>query len=144
MKHHSLLGSSFAFLVGLFLVLGTAHAQPVLDKDYKMIANPQTPADPKKIEVIEFFSYACPHCAEFEPALQEWLKHKPKDVDFKEVPMVFRENWKPTAKGWRSWRKRDITPTLFRPCTIFCMLAVCPPAPHCMRCILAGKSATGN
>ncbi len=52
----------------------------------------------KKIEVIEFFSYACPHCADFEPALQDWLKRKPKDVDYKAVPMVFRDNWKPPAK----------------------------------------------
>jgi protein dithiol oxidoreductase (disulfide-forming) len=102
MRHHFVLGGSFAFFVGLFLLLGSAHAQPVLDKDYKLIVNPQTPADPKKIEVLEFFSYACPHCAEFEPALQDWLKHKPKDVEFKEVPMVFRENWKPTAKLYYS------------------------------------------
>ena len=28
----------------------------------------------KKIEVIEFFSYGCPHCGELEPLLQAWLK----------------------------------------------------------------------
>jgi thiol:disulfide interchange protein DsbA len=77
---------------------GAAAAQPVQDRDYKLISPPQKPADAKKIEVLEFFSYACPHCAEFEPALQDWLKRKPKDVDFRSVPMVFREQWKPLAK----------------------------------------------
>ena len=34
----------------------------------------------KKIEVIEFFSYSCPHCGEFEPSLQDWLKTLPCDA----------------------------------------------------------------
>ncbi len=91
---------SFAF-VGLLLAaswLPLASAQAVADKDYKLITPPQQPETGKKIEVIEFFSYACPHCAEFEPALEKWLKSKPKDVDYKMVPMVFRDIWKPTAK----------------------------------------------
>jgi len=98
MKRHRLLTCSFAFFAGIFMLVNALHAQPVPDKEYRLIPTPQTPADPKKIEVIEFFSYACPHCAEFAPALESWLKHKPKDVEFKEVPMVFRDNWAPTAK----------------------------------------------
>src|SRR4051794_4742234 len=98
MKRHRLLTCSFVFFAGILMLVNALHAQPVPDKEFRLIPTPQTPADPKKIEVIEFFSYACPHCAEFEPALEGWLKHKPKDVEFKEVPMVFRENWKPTAK----------------------------------------------
>jgi len=98
MKRHSWVNCSLALLAAFCMFVGDAHAQPVPDKEYRLLPTPQPPADPKKIEVIEFFSYACPHCAEFEPALEAWLKHKPKDVEFKEVPMVFRENWKPTAK----------------------------------------------
>ena len=78
---------------------GNAMAQPpIADKDYKLINPPQKTETGKKIEVIEFFSYACPHCADFEPFLQDWLKRKPKDVEYRMVPMVFRENWKPLAK----------------------------------------------
>jgi thiol:disulfide interchange protein DsbA len=75
-----------------------AFAQPVQDKDYTIISPAQKPADPKKIEVMEFFSYACGHCADFEPTLQDWVKRKPKDVEFRSVPMVFRPQWKPLAK----------------------------------------------
>lgn len=74
-----------------------AHAAPQADVEYKLI-KPAQPVMGKKIEVIEFFSYACPHCGEFEPALQSWLKRKPKDVDYRMVPMVFRAQWKPPAK----------------------------------------------
>jgi protein dithiol oxidoreductase (disulfide-forming) len=88
--------SSLALLA---VLTGAAQAQmPIADKEYKLITPPQRPANPKKIEVIEFFSYACPHCADFEAPLQDWLKRKPKDVDYKAVPVVFRDNWKPLAK----------------------------------------------
>ena len=51
---------------------------------------PQTPAG--KIEVIEFFSYACPHCSAFEPVLEAWTKTLPPDVAFHRVPAPFLFN----------------------------------------------------
>src|SRR5512139_1865614 len=82
------------------LALGSSvYAQGlVVDKDYRLITPPQRTDSGKKIEVIEFFSYACPHCADFEPSLQDWLKRKPKDVEYRAVPMVFRDAWRPLAK----------------------------------------------
>jgi thiol:disulfide interchange protein DsbA len=52
----------------------------------------------KKIEVIEFFSYSCPHCGELEPALQDWLKTLPADVSFRRIPVMFQPSWVETAK----------------------------------------------
>ena len=43
-------------------------------KQYTRIKNPQPPETGKKIEVIEFFSYGCPHCNDLEPFLQDWMK----------------------------------------------------------------------
>ena len=87
------------FTASLFLLAATiaCNAAPQVDVEYKLIKPPQAVA-PGKIEVVEFFSYACPHCAEFEPPLQGWLKRKPKDVDYRMVPMVFRAQWKAPAK----------------------------------------------
>jgi len=45
-----------------------------------------------KIEVIEFFSYNCPHCNDFEPALEAWAKSKPADVVLRRVPVPFVGN----------------------------------------------------
>lgn len=75
-----------------------ASAAPQAGVEYKLINPPQPVSSAGKIEVIEFFSYACPHCGEFEPALQSWLKRKPKDVEYRMVPMVFRQQWEPPAK----------------------------------------------
>jgi protein dithiol oxidoreductase (disulfide-forming) len=80
-----------------FIPALAAHAAPQVDVEYKLI-KPAQPVMGNKIEVIEFFAYACPHCGEFEPALQSWLKRKPKDVDYRPVPMVFRSQWKAGAK----------------------------------------------
>jgi thiol:disulfide interchange protein DsbA len=53
--------------------------------------SPAAPVDAPagKIEVVEFFSYNCPHCAHFEPELEAWLKKLPADVVFRRVPVPF-------------------------------------------------------
>ena len=50
-----------------------------------------TPAQ-GKVEVLEFFSYACPHCNAFEPTLDAWAKKLPADVAFRRVPVPFLMN----------------------------------------------------
>jgi len=45
-----------------------------------------------KVEVIEFFSYNCPHCNDFEPALEAWARTAPKDVVLRRVPVPFVGN----------------------------------------------------
>lgn len=84
---------------------------PVADKDYKLIS-PPVPPKGNKIEVIEFFSYACPHCAEFEHPLRAWLKKKPADVEFRAVPLIFRESWAPLARLFYSLEAMGLTEKL--------------------------------
>jgi thiol:disulfide interchange protein DsbA len=69
-------------------------------KEYVRLKNPQPTESGKKIEVIEFFSYGCPHCGEFEPILQEWLKKLPPDVQFRRIPVMFQDRWVPLAKAY--------------------------------------------
>ena len=85
---------------GLPLALGggPALAQLVEGKNYDRIKNPQPVESGNKIEVIEFFSYGCPHCAELEPILDSWLAKLPPDVAFRRVPVVFQQRWEPLGK----------------------------------------------
>jgi protein dithiol oxidoreductase (disulfide-forming) len=46
-------------------------------------------AGDKKIEVIEFFWYGCPHCNALDPSLEAWLKKAPADISFKRVHIHF-------------------------------------------------------
>ena len=64
---------------------------------------PVTPAvgtdNPAKVEVIEFFSYGCPHCNDFNPLVSAWGAKLPADVVFKKVPISFgRAAWANVAK----------------------------------------------
>ena len=55
-------------------------------------------ADTKKIEVIEFFWYGCPHCNSLDPSLIEWLKKAPADVSFKRVHINFDAEGAPVKR----------------------------------------------
>ncbi len=51
-----------------------------------------------KVEVVEFFWYNCPHCNQFEPALEAWVKKLPKDVMFRRAPIAFQDVFVPQQK----------------------------------------------
>jgi thiol:disulfide interchange protein DsbA len=38
------------------------------------------------VEVAEIFAYSCPHCMNFEPALERWLTEKPDYITFVRIP----------------------------------------------------------
>jgi thiol:disulfide interchange protein DsbA len=48
-----------------------------------------TSVGPDKVEVLEVFWYACPHCFDLEPYIQSWLKKKPANVEFVRVPVMW-------------------------------------------------------
>jgi protein dithiol oxidoreductase (disulfide-forming) len=69
--------------------------------DYRVIPSPQPTGSPGKIEVLEFFSYACPHCNEFYPLVSAWAAKLPKDVVFNRVPVGFgRPAWVNLARAY--------------------------------------------
>lgn len=55
-------------------------------KHYATVAKASKPTDPKRVEVAEFFWYACPHCYAFDPVVERWKKTKAPDVDFVRYP----------------------------------------------------------
>lgn len=87
-----------AAIAAVALTSGSAAAQLIEGKNYARIANPQPVETGKRIEVIEFFSYGCPHCAELEQYLDPWLAKLPQDVAFRRVPVMFQPRWVPLAK----------------------------------------------
>jgi protein dithiol oxidoreductase (disulfide-forming) len=110
----------------LFLSLGLAAsvvqatpAAPVAGKDYTKLAVAQ-PVDvpPGKIEVTEFFWYGCPHCNEFDPYLEAWIKKQAPDVVFKRVPVAFRDDFIPHSKLYYALDSlglaQQLTPDVFK------------------------------
>ncbi len=68
--------------------------------NYEKLAAPQPTDNADKIEVRELFWYACPHCYRLEPALHEWLKEKPADVEFVRMPAILGPNWELLARAY--------------------------------------------
>lgn len=93
-------------LPGLALAAGAgttpADNGPVEGTDYIVIdgGQPYRPLEPGiKAEVVEVFAYWCPHCAEFQPVLDPWVRALPKDVRFTYVPAAFNLD-DPFARGF--------------------------------------------
>lgn len=85
----------------LACVLGAAPLQAAIQEgvDYRNIEPPQRTSTAGKIEVLEFFSYGCPHCNEFYPMISAWAARLPKDVEFKRVATgLGRQAWTNFAK----------------------------------------------
>jgi len=82
---------------GGLLLTTPVQAAPTADKEYQVLKAPQ-PVPAGKIEVTEFFWYGCPHCFDFEPDLEAWVKKQGKDVVFKRVPVAFRDDLLPHTK----------------------------------------------
>jgi thiol:disulfide interchange protein DsbA len=71
--------------------------------DYIRLGKPapvDTPAG--QIEVVEFFSYACIHCYNFEPLLSDWIRKKPANVVVRRTPVAFNDSLVPLQRLYYS------------------------------------------
>jgi thiol:disulfide interchange protein DsbA len=80
------------------MTAGASPANPVNGVDYRTLDKPQQTDSGKKVEVTEFFWYACPHCYAFEPALEDWVRKQGNNIVFKRVPIAFRESFIPQQR----------------------------------------------
>jgi protein dithiol oxidoreductase (disulfide-forming) len=86
---------TFALASCAWVCTARAGAQPVQAAEgthYAVLSQPQAPSALGKIDVLEFFSYACPACRAFDPALDRWSRALPADVAFRRVPVPFLYN----------------------------------------------------
>ena len=75
---------------------------------------PLTLAPDKKVEVVEFFWYGCPHCNNFEPQLESWLKRLPPDVMFRRIHVGFGPQHQIHQKLHYALEEMDLLPTMHR------------------------------
>lgn len=69
-------------------------------KNYFVIDPPQSTATGDKVEVLEVFSYACPHCAHFQPYAEQIKQSLPAGAVFNYMPAVFNPTWEPYARAY--------------------------------------------
>jgi protein dithiol oxidoreductase (disulfide-forming) len=92
--HRLLLGA-----LGAALAPTVATADLLEGRDWRPVTQARPGAVPGKIEVLEFFSYGCPHCADVNPLIKPWAGLLPGDVAFRRVPVSFgRAAWANLAR----------------------------------------------
>jgi thiol:disulfide interchange protein DsbA len=52
------------------------------------------------VELVEVFSYGCPHCAQFAPYMDKLRAQLPKGVEVRYMPAVFSPAWMPYAQAF--------------------------------------------
>jgi thiol:disulfide interchange protein DsbA len=88
-----------AVCVALFVCCGMADAQGtaqwVEGTHYFRVAPAQPTSTPGKVEVLEVFSYACPACNHFEPAIDKLKAALPAGAQMAYLPASFnpQEDW---------------------------------------------------
>jgi thiol:disulfide interchange protein DsbA len=102
--------------VTLSAVAFGAAASPTDPKEgaeYKTLAKPQAVDTGKKVEIIEFFDYACPHCAGFDATLNAWVKKQGDNIVFKRVHIGRQGTDLPQAKMFYTLQSMGVlTPEL--------------------------------
>jgi len=82
-------------------------AEPAKDRfhegsQYQRIDPPVPLSDSRnsdKVEVVEMFFYACPHCYELDPKLSAWAKDRPW-VELRRVPAIVGPTWADQARAY--------------------------------------------
>lgn len=85
-------------LLSVAMLSTSASAEPKSGVEYQLLPTPQNTDAGKKVEVIEFFAYYCPHCNSFEPKLEAWIKKQGDNIVFKRVHVANGEQIAPQQR----------------------------------------------
>jgi len=98
------------FIVTLALCYaGAATAQPEAGNEYRVLSEPQG-SKAGKTQVIEFFSYGCPHCHSFHPLIKDWQANAGDDVEVIHVPVTFgQQKWEILARAYYVAKSLGVT-----------------------------------
>lgn len=77
-------------------------------ENYHVIEPALPTSNPDKVEVVEVFSYACPHCAHFQPTADKLKASLPKGVVWEYKPAVFHQSWQPFARAFLAAKSMGI------------------------------------
>jgi cyclophilin family peptidyl-prolyl cis-trans isomerase/protein-disulfide isomerase len=83
--------------------------------DYVVLERPVPTRDRNRIEVVEMFSYGCPHCYEFEPMVREWSDRQAEDVDFWFFHAVWSEAMKLYARAFYTAKQLGVGDRIHAP-----------------------------
>ena len=83
-------------LFGLTLISIVSYLE---GEHYQLLENPRRVRG-DKVEVMEFFSYGCVHCFNFEPMLADWVESKGNDINFVRTPAIANDYWRILGRAY--------------------------------------------
>jgi thiol:disulfide interchange protein DsbA len=87
----------------------------VAGEHYFVLERPVPTRDNSKIEVVEMFSYGCPHCYEFESLVKKWSKQQAGDTDFWVFPAVWNKPMALYARAFYTAHELKVTEKIHQP-----------------------------
>lgn len=79
---------------------GAMAAEPKSGVDYTTLDSSLRGDPAKKVEVVEFFMYSCPHCHALEPLMSDWVKKQGDNISFRRVHMAMTGPNDPQAHAY--------------------------------------------
>ncbi len=76
-------------------------------KHYHLVDNPRRIRG-DKVEIMEFFSYGCIHCYNFDEDLENWVEKNKSRIDFVRTPLISSELWRNYGRTYYAMQKLGI------------------------------------
>lgn len=90
-----------AVLVAAASLAGAAFSQSFEEGvHFERIEGPDVEDSDGQVEVVEVFSYLCPHCRNFHPVITEWAETLPDHVEYRRVPVLFQRGLEPFVRAY--------------------------------------------
>ncbi|HAT31612.1 MAG TPA: disulfide bond formation protein DsbA [Janthinobacterium sp.] len=84
----------------LAATVGAFAAEPQSGVDYSVLSAPTRAEAGKKVDVVEFFMYSCPHCNAIDPLMAAWVKKQGDKINFHRVHMQMSGPADPQAHAY--------------------------------------------
>lgn len=113
MKQKIAVGALAVVVIGIFayfytLVVAEAPGGEFVEGDHYSLVDSPRRVRGDKVEVMEFFSYACPHCFEFDPKIRDWVADHKDKIEFVRTPAVGSNEWRFYAKAYYAMEQLGI------------------------------------
>ena len=83
-----------------------SNSQFIEGRDYTLLEKPRRIRG-ERIELIEFFSYACVHCYRLEPILKDWIPNQQDEIEFVQIPAVMSSYWSILGKHYYTLKRLE-------------------------------------
>jgi len=70
------------------------------DTGFTTLTTPVPTETSKKVEVVEYFMYSCPHCNALDPLMHDWVKKQGDKIAFRRVHLAFSGPKDPQAHAY--------------------------------------------